>query len=184
MNQSEFETKWYHKIVKPKGHYGIPNKEYYVTACLLEENGAKFAIMATDYSKENKDWISLDLGEDEIHKLEERFEIIGDYNNIDFEILFEFVAEENGDYIIAYENFTSKFGGVFRAKKVDFNDLNIGDKVFDIGWTSTTGEKLRKFFHLKRGDWIGLSNQEIYNNSGNVRDWIKGGLYHFGELDL
>src|SRR5688572_29044363 len=93
MTQLEFETKWYHKRIKPLNYYIIPYKEYFVTACLLEEKGAKFAIMATDYNLENKQWISFDLGFDEIDKLDERFEILGDYNNIDFEILYEIIGE-------------------------------------------------------------------------------------------
>lgn len=83
MTQSEFEVKWQYKIVKPSGHYKIPDKEYAVTACLLDsyisDTMTKFAIIALDYSLENKHWICLDLAPEEVEKLDERFEIIGEY---------------------------------------------------------------------------------------------------------
>lgn len=182
MTQSQFENKWYCKKVKPTGHYNIPDKEYFVTACLLENNGAKFAIMATDYSLENKQWITFDLTLDEVEKLGERFEILGDYNNIDFEILFEFLGfDENGDFIVAYKNFTNTLENKMIVPKFTFNYVNKGDKIFDIGWISTTGEKLRKSYYLKESEWKNLTNQEIYDKFQNVRNWVRGGLYHFGD---
>lgn len=189
ITQKEFEQKWHYKKVKSKGYYKIPDVEYYVTACLLDSAPesncfqlTKFAIMACDYSSENRNWLTFDLAPEEVDKLDERFEILGDYNNIDFEILFEFLDfDENGDFVVAYKNFTGNIENNMKVPKFTFNDVNKGDKIFDIGWKSTTGEKLKKSYYLKKSDWDGLNTQQIYDKFENVRNWIRGGLYHFGD---
>lgn len=80
MNQAEFENKWLRKKVKPLGkHYQIPIKEYVVTGALLEYEANKvtiFAIMALDYSTENKHWFTMHIAPEDMHWLDEDFEII------------------------------------------------------------------------------------------------------------
>jgi hypothetical protein len=77
--QQSFEAKWHKKIVRPKGkYYQIPIKFYNVTAALYEWDGDEtiFAIMAEDYSPENKHWFTIHLAPEELSKLDEDFDII------------------------------------------------------------------------------------------------------------
>jgi hypothetical protein len=75
----EFAQKWHYKVVTPKGKYQIPQKDYVVTAALLnhgaEEGITIFAIMATDYTVENKQWITFHLNSQEVEDLDNAFEI-------------------------------------------------------------------------------------------------------------
>ena len=194
MTQSEFETKWHYKIVKPKGeHYAIPAKEYIVTACLLDPK--RFAIMATDYSLENKQWITIDLDDEDIERLDDRFEILGDYQNIDYEILFQIVGtwrakpgefegmDGDEDYItICSKNFTNGVVTVDNNLPLMLKDkpYKVGDWLYDLCWTSTNGEKLRKSYVAKSEDTVGLGPDEVREKFADIRNWIKGGLYHFG----
>jgi hypothetical protein len=77
--QQAFSDKWHYKVVVPKGKYQIPQKEYVVTAALLDhgaEDGISiFAIMATDYTPENKQWITFHLNSQEVEDLDNAFEI-------------------------------------------------------------------------------------------------------------
>lgn len=82
MTELEFENKWHLKVVRPKGHYQIPDKEYIVVGATLQEPETRFSIMAVDYSIENKQFIAFSLGEGEFQELDNRFEIIRDYNNL------------------------------------------------------------------------------------------------------
>ncbi len=181
MTQSEFEEKWHNKLVRPLGHYKIPDKEYFVTACLLDER--KFAIMATDYSPENKHYITFDLGDEELKELENRFEILGDYNPIDFEILFECVGEEELDGEPALRITSKNYSNGVETNNLYpssmFPDFLIGDKLYDIGWLTTTSQKVRKSFFLRKKDWENSSNDQIIEKFKDMRNFIRGGLYHF-----
>lgn len=77
--QEGFANKWHNKIVVPNGKYQIPQKEYIVTAALLDygaENGVTiFAIMAKDYTPENKQWITFHLNNQEVEDLNNAFKI-------------------------------------------------------------------------------------------------------------
>lgn len=187
ITQLEFENKWHYKIVKPTGHHNIPDKQYYVTACLLDvatdSDGSpisKFAIMALDYNVDNKHWITFDLSREEIEYLDKKFEIFGEYNNIEEEILLEFSeTDENGDLIFTFKNITKGFEGKTLLPQSDFQNYNYGDKIYDIRWISTTGDKMRKAFHLKSSEWNGISNQAILDSFQDVRNWVRGGSYHF-----
>lgn len=193
MTQEEFENKWYHKLVNPKGRYEIPNKEYFVTACLLEDNGAKFAIMAIDYNLENKQWITFNLSKEELDGLDQDFEILGDYNNIDFELLFEiidiwkaqkdeFENLEEGEYItVNTKEFVKGATTTNNRIPIKAEGYNVGDWLYDIGWTSTTGEKLRKSYLVKKEE--GLNADQVREKFKNVRYWIEGGMYHFADVD-
>ena len=79
MSQSEFEAKWHHKIVRPRGlHWQIPIKDYRVTACLYEYEEGKvtiFAIMALDYTPENKHWFTFHLSPSDMEWLDKDIEI-------------------------------------------------------------------------------------------------------------
>jgi hypothetical protein len=62
MTQSEFEKKWHREWVKlnpeRKLYKDIPDKLYIVTAALYNDEEVIFAIMAHDYSLENKHWFT------------------------------------------------------------------------------------------------------------------------------
>ena len=187
MTQLEFENKWHYKVIRPTGHYNIPDKEYYVTACLLEfipnsyiVISAKFAIMALDYSLENKHWFTFDLSLEQIQDLDQRFKILGDYNNIDEEILFTLEeVDENGDYVSHFRNFTKDFEGKSLFQKKSVSEYNLGDKIFYIEWTSTTGKKMNQAFHIQASCFQSTTIQDIYDKFKDVRNWVRGGLYHF-----
>ena len=70
-DQQDFENAWFRKTVIPLGKiFDIPIKKYIVTAALykFENDITIFAIMALDYSLENKHWFTLRI---ESEKLEE-----------------------------------------------------------------------------------------------------------------
>lgn len=69
--RGDFEEKWLNKVVRPTGHYNIPDKNYLVTAALYhwEDNITKFAIFSDGF-------ITFDLEDDEVELLDERFEFV------------------------------------------------------------------------------------------------------------
>lgn len=185
MTQEQFEQKWYLKLVKPTGYYQIPDKEYFVTGCLLEENGAKFAIMATDYSRENKHYITFDLAQDEIEKLDSRFQIIGDYSNIESESTQEVLKSElvNGEWqtTLKVHRF-SKY--VPEGEETDFehvlnsfDQMEVGRKSYLFLFRSTTGEPKHLAFDCENRRHE--TNEELFENMSQVRNWINIGMYHF-----
>ena len=184
MTQLEFENKWHGKVIRPKGVYEILNKEYFVTAALIEEGGCSvFAIMAVDYTIENKHYFTFRMSPEEVSKLEDGFEIVGVYNNIAREVLFEFSEIKGEEFVIGYNS-----GGLLTKEELffvpqnEYPDVQVGDKIFDICWVSTTRESFRNSFLLKKEDWKNSTNQEIYEKFARIRAWIRGGLYHFSNL--
>lgn len=80
MDQEIFSKKWHRMLVKSKGYYQIPDRLYFVTATLfdhdIDKNESVFAILSDKWSKENPEWYTIMIPNDDIHKLDERFEII------------------------------------------------------------------------------------------------------------
>lgn len=73
-----FAETWHEKIVIPLGHYNIPQKEYLVTAALHHydrDDESIFAVMATDYGKQNSDWFTYHLTDEDLHDLPNRFKV-------------------------------------------------------------------------------------------------------------
>ena len=199
ITQEQFEQKWYGKIVKPKKCLNyIPNKEYFVTTCLLgcyqNNKLTKFCIMATDYNKENKHYISFDLLDEEAEKLEDKFEILGDYDNIQSEVLIEikgFWEAKDGKFnnfkagkycIIDSYCFGTKVVLINEKYLIPCCDLRIVDKLYDIQWLSTTGERLVQIFLLEKEEWDNKTREDIYKSFGRKRSFIKTGLYHFSSI--
>lgn len=192
MTPEQFAAKWHHKLVKPIDHYNIPVKEYFVTSALLDkEGGAKWAIMATDYNKENKQFITFDLIPKEVELLEDRFEILGDYDNIESESVQNIVGEEIIDgephLIIDFYHYpqyvTKGEKGEFQLKvKRGINTLQVGDKLYFIMFRATTGELRNLPFNMANRKHE--SNEEIHYNMQEVRGWIRSGLYHFMEYPI
>lgn len=185
MTALEFEEKWHQKLVRPKSYYKIPDKEYIVTAALFDEE-TTFAIMATDYTLENKQYITFKLSEEEVDKLDERFEILGDYNNIDSEIVFEIAGswmhEGKECWVVNSKNYTN--GVETKNNKLPIPLLNpedVGSWLYDICWTSTTGQKFRKAFATGKKD--GSSMDQVRESYKKVRSWILTGTYHFVDID-
>ncbi len=182
MTPEQFEKKWHQKLVKPIDHYNIPIKEYFVTAALLDEDGcAKWAIMATDYSLENKQWITFDLAPKEVELLEDRFEILGDYNNIESESIQEVIGTEmiGGEEHIIVNVFRWPEKEHFQTK-IPRNSTGwpVGSKSYLFLYQATTGERRTMGFNLENRKHE--SNELIYENMVQVRSWIKSGLYHLG----
>lgn len=185
MTQDQFEQKWYLKLVKPTGHYQIPDKEYFVTCSFLTEDGAKFAIMATDYSRENKHYITFDLAPDEIQELDNRFEIIGEYNNIESESVQEVVKSELVDKVW---NTTLKIHRyskyVPEGEETDWEhsfdnlgETRVGQKSYLFMFRSTTGELKHLVFDCENRKHE--TYEELFFNLSQVRNWIRIGMYHF-----
>lgn len=190
ITQEEFEDKWQGKIVKPLGHYKIPDKEYFVTAALLDQpSGNKLAIMATDYTPENKQWITIDLADEEVELLDERFEILGDYNNIESESINEIIKVESLNE--TEENVTMRiyrFPQYVENKEepLEFEQTILcpkghwrsGTKLYLFMFRTTSGETRTMGFNLENRKHE--SNEEIFHNLKQVRSWIKTGVYWIG----
>ena len=77
---NEFAEKYLNKMVRYKGgHWGIPLKDYKVTAALYkyeEGNVTIFAVMSPDWHPpDNLEWFTIKLNENELQHLE-LFEIL------------------------------------------------------------------------------------------------------------
>ena len=84
MTQEEFESKWYHKIVRQTNPIGkaakYPDGKYLVTATVINKNDFIFTIMHEDHRPPNySTWISIHLPNDFLDKLSEYFEIVGEW---------------------------------------------------------------------------------------------------------
>ena len=168
------EHKWLFKLVRPKSYYQIPDKEYFVTGCIQN----RFCIMATDYNPRNCHFISFDLAPEEWDLLDDRFEILGDYNNIEYEILYIF---KEGGLVDTY-NFTNKVetkdNPILLAHGLASDEIEAGSRFFDIGWVSTTGQRFREIVEINKENWY-KSKEQIYQDFEDLRDWCKVGYLFY-----
>lgn len=78
--QEEYAKKWHRMVVRSKGYYQIPDRNYFVTAALfnndIEKQESVFAIMSDKWSKDHPEWYTIMVPNADINKLDERFEII------------------------------------------------------------------------------------------------------------
>ncbi len=96
MTTDEFCKKWHLKLVKPISYYKIPDKIYHVTAALYHHDNDKttvFAIMAVDYTPENKQWITFNLTDEDVDVLDQRFEIVTELGTTHADKVQEFLKE-------------------------------------------------------------------------------------------
>lgn len=73
-----FQERWLYKLIHVKSYYtALPDVTYIVTAALWKRGNqpAVFCIMAEDYNVENKHWYKMNLSDEDLEKLDERFEI-------------------------------------------------------------------------------------------------------------
>lgn len=75
-----FAEKWKNQKVRLRGtFYELPDKEYVVTAALYKWDSGDvtvFAIMAVDYTLENKHWFTIKIAPDDFEKCMGDFEIV------------------------------------------------------------------------------------------------------------
>lgn len=186
MTQEELNEKWLRKLVKPKGYYNIPDKEYFVTSAVLGQDCfLKFAIMATDYSRENKQWITIDISDEkEVGALDDRFEILGDYKNINHEIVFKYYKDETIDdisyKIYNWKNFTNDTEGYY---PVPYDSIEGTKDVFDIEFVLTNGKSAREIHYIEEK---GKTFEEIYNlpSIAQLRGFVMLGMRQLMNYDV
>jgi len=185
MTRQQFEEKWYLKTVKPTGHYEIPDKEYFVTCSILQPHGAKFAIMATDYTLENKHYITFDLAQEEIEELENRFQILGDYKNIESESIQEIISSEfvDGEWLTIFnvhrfpEYLPEGEEVSFEMSSKTLGQMKVGQRSYLFLFRSTNGGLKPMAFDCENRKHE--TNEELFLNMAEVRNWINIGMYHF-----
>lgn len=184
-DQQAFEVKWHMKLVRPRGlHWKLPPKDYFVTAALLNQLDGEtiVAIMAVDYSRENVHYITLHLAPEQLPKLEEGFEILGDYSPIDSEITFRVHGEgttpDDREWWVT-DTFNYANGLTTEACPLPKHmPLAIGSMVYDVCWTFTDGRKARETL-VAPPEVAALGHVAVREHFKGVRKWICSGMYHF-----
>lgn len=189
ITQLEIEEKWHYKRVLCKtGEY--PDKEYYVTACLIKDTHVTMAIMALDYKGSGEGWYTFHICLDCIDKLDDMFQILGDYNNI-IQELFCFVVQEHHqdekDGFLCRVIDACKQGGeediYFWPKDYFKGDVQATNLYYRITWKSTAEGKLLATSHiLIKEDFDNLSLMELWNLFKPYRGCALCGMYHHVDM--
>ncbi len=183
-DQKAFEAKWHMKQVRLRGiHWKLPIKDYVVTCALLKRDGDEtvFAVMATDYTTENKHYITIRLASEQLSHLDEDFEIIGDYNPIQWEITMWVHSEpeiEGAAYWLAdtknHENGVET--PAFPIPKAPPREIGRG--IYDIAWTTTDGRKVRDTVAVP-AEIAAQGHDAMREHFAWVRGWVRGCAYHW-----
>ncbi len=182
-DQKAFEAKWHLKRIRPLGNCRLSIKDYFVTAALLNHDGDTtiLAIMAADYALDSKDWITIHVSPEELLGLDSRFEILGDWNPITFEITFrvhgEHTDEQGKTWWLA--DTVNHVNGVTTptcplSKELP---LEIGAGLYDVCWVATDGRKLRDTV-LMPSETVAKGHEFMHRDAAHIRNWIRTGRYH------
>lgn len=182
--QQAFEAKWHMKRVRFAGHHWqIPVKDYVVTAALLgEAKETVFAVMAVDYTRENRHYITFNLASQQLPDLDKAFEILGDYDPIDHEITFRVHGEDTmpdgrdwwlADTVNHANGVTTEGCPLSKAMP-----LAPGMMLYDVCWTATDGRKLRETLAAP-AEIASQGHAAVREHFAKVRQWIRACMYHW-----
>lgn len=184
--QKAFEAKWHMKQVRFRGiHWKLPVKDYVVMGSLLKwkDDDTIIGLIATDYSLENGQAITIHVASDELFKLDEDFEIISDYNPIQWEITMRIHAEERIEGVDRFLTDTKNHENGVETPALPIPQappLAIGMGLYDIAWTTTDGRKVRDTVAVS-AEIAAQGHEAIRTHFGRVRGWVKGCTYHFAD---
>lgn len=155
----------------------LPDKEYIITACLLNERFLDISLMAIDYSPENRQWYRLPLCLGCASNLDEVFEIKGNYHPITYEALCVIEAVENNLPLTKKVLTTSETDEILPVPFDTNKSFNIGDAVYYVKWTTTWGAQLERVFVFTGKDYRIKEDFDILANQGirNIHWWVYWG---------